>query len=264
MSDAPSTAAPPLPPGPAIVTGGGGGIGRAIAARLAADGYRTVILDVDDAVCEAARELLRAGGAEVGAIAVDLADPVAAGSAIKHVVSEVGVPAVLVNCAAVTGLPAKAPLLETGDDLLRHIVAVNLLAPFVLIRETARHMAARGSGVIVNIGSVAAHSAQLDASVYTMTKAGLVGLTKAAALELGAAGIRVVQVDPGDIQTEGSDELVDSANRGLVRSGLNRGPTLGRRGRAEDIAATVSFLCSPSASYISGSQVVVDGGYLCG
>jgi NAD(P)-dependent dehydrogenase (short-subunit alcohol dehydrogenase family) len=250
-------------PGPAIVTGGAGGIGRAIAARLAADGYPIVILDVDDAVCAATAERLRDGGAAVHAIAVDLADPVAAGSAIERVVSEIGVPAVLVNCAAVTGPPAKVSLLETGDDLLRHIVAVNLLAPFVLIREVGPHMARRGNGVIVNIGSIAAHAAQLDASVYTMTKAGLVGLTKAAALELGPAGIRVVQVDPGDIRTDGSDELVASAEQGLARSGLNRGPALGRRGRPDEVATTVSFLCSPAAGYISGSQVVVDGGYLC-
>jgi NAD(P)-dependent dehydrogenase (short-subunit alcohol dehydrogenase family) len=119
------------------------------------------------------------------------------------------------------------------------------MGPFVCSREAARHMAAHGGGVIVNIGSIAGHVGQQDASVYTMSKAALTGLTRATALELGHLNIRVVQVDPGDIQAAGSDLLLSQVAAGQVRSGLTRGPALGRRGTPDDIAATVGFLSSP-------------------
>jgi NAD(P)-dependent dehydrogenase (short-subunit alcohol dehydrogenase family) len=194
----------------------------------------------------------------------DVGDPAAAAAAVAQVAATLGPPAVLVNNAAVTGMPAKAPFLETDDAFLDRVLSVNIMGPFVCSREAARHMAAHGGGVIINIGSIAGHVAQQDASVYTMSKAALTGLTRATALELGHFNIRVVQVDPGDIQTAGSDLLLSQVADGQVRSGLTRGPALGRRGTPDDIAATVAFLSSPEASYISGTQVVVDGGYLCG
>lgn len=249
---------------PVIVTGGGGAIGRAIAARFARAAYPVAALERDAASCTAARDWFDAEGLHVMVLEADVGTPSAAAGAIAAVAGELGSPGVLVNNAAVTGAPAKAPFLDTSDEFLARLLAVNITGPFVCSREAARYMAAHGGGVIINIGSIASHAAQQDASAYTVSKAAMTGLTRAAALELGPLNIRVVQVDPGDIQTSGSDLLLDQVAAGQLRSGLTRGPAVGRRGSPDDIAATVFFLCSPEAGYISGAQVVVDGGYLCG
>jgi NAD(P)-dependent dehydrogenase (short-subunit alcohol dehydrogenase family) len=250
--------------GPVVVTGGGGAIGRAIAARFARAGRPVAVLERDPGAGTAAQAWFAAERLPVTVVTADVGEPAAAAAAIAQVAATLGPPAVLVNNAAVTGVPAKAPFLDTDDAFLARVVSVNVMGPFVCSREAARHMAARGGGVIINIGSIASHVAQQDASVYTMSKAALTGLTRATALELGRLNIRVVQVDPGDIQTAGSDLLLSRVAAGQARSGLTRGPALGRRGTPDDIAATVAFLSSPEASYISGTQVVVDGGYLCG
>jgi NAD(P)-dependent dehydrogenase (short-subunit alcohol dehydrogenase family) len=247
-----------------VVTGGGGAIGRAIAARFARASYPVAVLECDVGACAAARAWFTSEGLQVMVVEADVGEPASAAAAIARVAADLGAPAVLVNNAAVTGVAAKAPFLETDDVLLARLIAVNITGPFVCSREAARYMADCGDGVIINIGSIAGHVAQQDASAYTMSKAALNGLTRATALELGHLNIRVVQVDPGDIQTAGSDLLLTEVAAGRIRDGLTRAPALGRRGTPGDVAAAVFFLCSAEASYISGTQVVVDGGYLCG
>ena len=250
--------------GTVVVTGGGSGIGRAIATRFASGSDPVVVLERDAAARDAAQAWFESEELPVTVLAADVGDSGSAAAAIAWVAAELGPPAVLVNNAAVTGVPAIAPFLETDDGFLARLVAVNVTAPYICSREAARHMAARGGGVIVNIGSIAGHAAQMNASAYTMSKAALSGLTRATAIELGPLNIRVVQVDPGDIQTVASDLLASQVTAGQSHARLTRTPALGRRGSPAEVAATVFFLCSPEASYITGTCIVVDGGYLSG
>lgn len=249
---------------PVLVTGGGNGIGAAISAEFARHGATVFVWERDDAAAATAGSRFADQGLGIRCRGVDVSDPGAVVTAMAELAAETGGPGYLVNCAAVTGIPAKVGFAETTPDILQRIMAVNAFGPFYCAREAAPLMAAQGGGVIINIGSIAAYRAQLDASAYTMSKSALTGLTRALALELAAQGIRVIQVDPGDIATETSNRLIDQVDEGLARPGISDLQPLGRRGEPADIARTVRFLCSPDAAFISGSQVVVDGGYLAG
>lgn len=248
----------------AIVTGGGGGIGSAIAKRLLSPDRTVVVFEHDDASVAGARKALADGIGHFDVVKVDVADTKEVTRVVHDVAARFGTPEILVNCAAITGTPAKMGLFDTTDDFVARILAVNTLGPFACSREVARHMVEAQSGTIVNIGSIAAHRGQLDAAAYTISKSALVGLTRSLAMELGPSGIRVVQIDPGDISTPGSDRLVELIEANEMRSGITSGAPLGRRGRPEEIADVVHFMCSPEASFVSGTQIVVDGGYLAG
>jgi NAD(P)-dependent dehydrogenase (short-subunit alcohol dehydrogenase family) len=223
----------------AIVTGGDGGIGRAIVARLVADGF---------AVWSATRDRY------------DLAEADACRRVVADCVAEHGGVDVLVNNAAVTGPPALMTLDECTDERFDHVIAVNLGAPFRCSRAVVPAMRARGGGVIVNIGSVAAFAAQRNAAAYTASKAGLLGLTRALAFDLAADAIRVLYVAPGDIAipTDGGtpDQCSDAGARWA------RATPLGRRGDPTDVAGLVAYLCSPDAAFITGTSITVDGGWL--
>jgi NAD(P)-dependent dehydrogenase (short-subunit alcohol dehydrogenase family) len=247
-----------------IVTGGGGGIGSAIAKRLLAPDRTVVVFESDARTVGRARTALTGGTGEFAVMRVDVADTGEVCRAIDEVVDRFGPPEILVNCAAITGVPAKMSLLDSTDEFVARMLAVNVIGPFACAREVARHMVASGSGTIINIGSIAAHRGQLDATAYTVSKSALVGLTRSLAIELGPAGVRVLQVDPGDISTPGSNRLVKRVEAGEARPGVTATPPIGRRGQPEEIANVVHFLCSPAASFMSGTQIVVDGGYLAG
>jgi NAD(P)-dependent dehydrogenase (short-subunit alcohol dehydrogenase family) len=151
------------------------------------------------------------------------------------------------------------PLEECDDQMIDTVIDVNLKAPIRLAREAVRHMQ-RGS-VIVHVGSVGGLAAQYQAAAYSASKAGLEMLTRALALELAERGIRVVGVAPGDIKTYRDAGAHQARNsEGFKRYG--RVNPLSRRGRPEDVAQAVSFLVSPSAAYITGTTLVVDGGRL--
>lgn len=237
----------------ALVTGGGTGIGAAIAAALAEAGAEVAIAQrrLEDACAAQGRvEALRSYGA-------DLADPDACRQLVAQCVSDMGRLDILVNNAAITGAPALIRFLDYQDDDLDRMLAVNLAAPFRCGREAARAMVDNDEGgVILNIGSVAGAAAQPWATGYCAAKAGLEGLTRAMALDLVEHRIRVVNLAPGEVKTPRATASP------LPESAYLRQPPVGRAAEPAEIASVAVFLCSDAASYVTGTTVYVDGGFL--
>jgi NAD(P)-dependent dehydrogenase (short-subunit alcohol dehydrogenase family) len=237
----------------AVVTGGASGIGAGIVARLADDGAQVVLgaLTLDEAQAAAAR--LGTGCRAIVPIGADLATADGCRALIGSAVQRLQRIDILVNNAAITGPAATADFTAYDDARLDTVIDVNLKAPFRCARAAVPHMAP--GSIIVNITSVAAYAAQADASAYVAAKAGLVGLTRALGFELAARGIRAVHVAPGDIQVRPADPT--------ARPGpFDRHTPLGRRGTATDVAAAVAWLCTEEASFITGTGLVVDGGWI--
>jgi NAD(P)-dependent dehydrogenase (short-subunit alcohol dehydrogenase family) len=221
----------------AFVTGGGSGIGAAIARRLAAEGADVVVGDIDE---PAAREV--AGEIDAEAVPLDVADPDSAAAAIGGV----GQLDVLVNNAGAT---VSKPALELTAEDFDRIFAVDVRAAFLLAVAAAKEMRRRGGGVIVNITSVHEHVPRPGFALYAPAKAALGMITRSLALELGPDGIRAVSVAPGAIATERNTEADD----------LSREIPLGRPGEPEEVAALVSYLVSDEARYVSGASYLIDG-----
>jgi NAD(P)-dependent dehydrogenase (short-subunit alcohol dehydrogenase family) len=229
----------------AIVTGGAGDIGRAIAKRLAAESWRVGLLDVGG-------EALQRAAAELGATA--LAADVTNEVSVETALATFGAVDLIVNNA---GIGRFGPLLELTMADFRSVIEVNLIGAFITARAAARDMVKRGSGVIVNITSINALTTGPNSGGYPAAKAGLAKLTEQMAQEWGPLGLRINAIAPGFIDAGIStpfyaDPKVRASRGGAVPSR--------RLGIADDVASAVIFLASDAASYINGHQLVVDGG----
>ncbi len=241
----------------AVVTGGASGIGLAIANRLANDGLAVAIFDRNREASEiAAGDIATSGGRALG-LEVDVAEPEQIAAGIERTVAELGAPTVLVNNAGVEGFKRFLDIsLETWERLLR----VNLTGTFLCCQAVVPHMIEARWGRIVNISSSSAQGGQQLMAHYVSSKAGMIGLTKALALELGPHGITVNTIPPGFIDTP---MLRASEAKGLLGEGfdVHVGNTPVRRaGLPEDVAATTSFLVRDEASYVTGQVIGVNGG----
>jgi glucose 1-dehydrogenase len=247
-----------------IVTGGGTGIGLGIARCCAEEGAAIVLAQRRAEIAEREAATLRAGGHRALGLGCDVSQRAEVQALIAATIEAFGQLDVMVNNAALTGAAVEArPFLEESDEHWRRIVDVNLNGAFICTQEAARRMVAQGQGgSIVNISSVAQYAAQEHAAPYCASKAGLDGLTKAAAIELAPYGIRVNNVAPGDIDTEASHDVVEqAADRGATGKFFRYTP-LGRRGRPEEIGHVVAFLASDASSFVTGATWLVDGGFL--
>ncbi|HSC91158.1 MAG TPA: 3-oxoacyl-[acyl-carrier-protein] reductase [Gaiellaceae bacterium] len=228
----------------ALVTGASKGIGRAIAKELAAAGATVVVGYRSGA--EAAEAL----AAEIGgrAVRADVSDAEEA----RRLVEEAGDLDVLVNNAGVTrdGLIARMP-----DEDWRTVLETNLYSVFYTCRAVARPMMKKRSGAIVNVSSVVGLHGNPGQTNYSASKAGIIGLTKALARELGSRGVRANVVAPGYVRTQLTDVLPDELKQAMLAN-----TPLGRLGDPEDVAGAVRFLCSDESSFITGEVLLVDGG----
>ena len=247
MSDAQPGAKPLM-----VVTGGSRGIGRAIVDKALAAGYRVAVIDVDAAALAAMTEDI--GSPDVFTANVDITDVAAVESWVSSLVADVGVPAALVNNA---GIVRMTRLEDVSIEDWRAVVDVNLTGTFVVTQRVGRRMIANGGGSIVSIGSIASQAWTVGGAGYPPTKAGIAMLMQGAAIEWGPHGIRANTVSPGYTQTPMTSPIFADPVSGGPR--LAR-VALGRIAQPSEIADVVLYLCSPQASYLTGQNIVVDGG----
>jgi 2-hydroxycyclohexanecarboxyl-CoA dehydrogenase len=241
----------------AIVTGGGSGIGLAIAVRLAADGLAVAVFDRNgEAAISAAEKITSSGGSAAG-YEVDVTDRGQIDRGVAEVRDRLGRPLVLVNNAGLQGFD---PFLSITAAKWQRILAVNLTGTFDCCQAVVPDMIDTGWGRIVNISSSSAQGGQPLMTHYVASKAGVIGFTKALALELGPKGITVNTIPPGFIDTP---MLRATEQRGFLGPGVEHHAAhtpVGRVGQPEDIAAACSFLVRDEASYITGQVLGVNGG----
>jgi NAD(P)-dependent dehydrogenase (short-subunit alcohol dehydrogenase family) len=239
----------------ALVTGAGRGIGQAIAERLAQSGARVGVNDLNPDTARATVEAIRAGGGTALEVIASVDDKAAVQGMVRRLVATWGRLDILVNNA---GIEPTASVLELSEEEWDRTLNVNLKGTFLCSQAVGRVMRAQGRGVMVNIASIAGHSIPLTLrSAYCASKAGVVGFTKECARELAEYGIRVNAVCPGVIITPMTEKL--RHNEAMLAKWLQDIPQR-RLGEAAEVAEMVLFLCSDSASYITGQAIHVDGG----
>ncbi len=240
----------------ALVTGASRGIGRAIAVDLAKHGADVALagrdrdaLEETVAACKAARE---------GTKAIVLIGDVADHKTVEGFVAETVSAFDRVDFAiANAGQSVDSLLLRLKPEVIEHVLSVNLKSAFHLCSAVARPMMKQRSGSIVLMSSIVGVMGNAGQAAYAAAKAGLLGLTKSLAKELGSRNIRVNAVAPGLIETAMTEKMPDEAREYLLKQAA-----LGRAGRPEDVSGVVTFLCSEAAGYITGQTLVVDGGIL--
>jgi NAD(P)-dependent dehydrogenase (short-subunit alcohol dehydrogenase family) len=240
----------------AMITGAGGGIGGAIAARLASDGYTVAATDQQiEPVRTVVDAIVQAGG-NARAYALDVTDPQRARAVVAEVVGDFGHLDVLVNCA---GIQFNAPTVDLAPEDYRRVLEVNLSGTVFCCQAAGRHMIGQGGGVIVNISSMASRFGWPRRVPYAITKAGVTALTRSLAVEWAPHNIRVVAVAPGYVATP----LVRTAfERGHIRRDDVLAEIPQRRiAEPEEIAGLVAYLISSEARYITGEEIVIDGGF---
>lgn len=242
----------------AIVTGAARGIGAATALRLAADGYAVAVLDLDEAQCaDTVAAITEAGGRAI-AVGANVADTEAVDRAVARVAAELGAPTILVNNA---GILRDNLLFKMTDDDWDAVMNVHLRGAFLMSRAVQAHQVKAGWGRIVNLSSTSALGNRGQAN-YAAAKAGMQGLTKTLAIELGRYGVTANAIAPGFIATDMTRATAE--RMGITfedfLAGAAKEIPVGRPGYPEDIAAAASFFCSEGASFTSGQVLYVAGG----
>lgn len=243
----------------ALVSGAASGLGAEAARRLAREGAKVMLTDLAAAQGQAVADEIAAAGGDAAFMPHDVTDEARWIEVIAATVARFGRLDVLVNSAGVGG---GEPLLEATLEGWRRVTAINLDGTFLGLRHGAAAMIETGGGSIINLSSILGKVGFPGAAAYCASKGGVALLSKAAALELAAAGVRVNSVHPGFIDTPMvSEALHASANGNEMRDMLVSRHALGRLGAPREIADAIVFLASDESSFMTGSELVVDGGY---
>lgn len=244
----------------AVVTGAARGIGAATALRLARDGNAVAVLDLDEASCAGTVDAIASAGGRALAVGVDVSKADQVEAAVARVADELGAPTILVNNA---GIIRDNLLFKMTEEDWDAVIGVHLRGAFLMTRAVQAHMSAEKYGRIVNLSSSSAQGNRGQAN-YSAAKAGLQGFTKTLAIELGRFGVTANAVAPGFIQTDmtaATAERIGVSFEDFIKHSAAQIPVQ-RVGQPEDIAATISFLCSEEAGFVSGQVIYVAGGPL--
>jgi glucose 1-dehydrogenase len=244
----------------AIVTGASGGMGRAVALAFAAAGASVVAADLtEDAGRETVEQIGQAGGRAVF-VPTDVSDAAAVEALVARATGDFGRLDCAVNAAAIEG--ERGPLHEVDDEVFDRIIAVNLRSIFLCMKHEILAMLAAGrGGAIVNIASTNSFRPQPHQSAYTASKHGVLGMTRNAAVDYGAEGIRINAICPGAIDTPMLRAAMERRGR-QPEEVVGRLSLLGRFGQPDEIALACLWLCSDESSFTTGHALAVDGGYL--
>ena len=238
----------------ALVTGGGGGIGRAIASLLASEGAKVAIADFSLDLAEEAVAAIRDHGGDALAIQVDVKEESSVKDMVKATSDGLGNPDILITCA---GIGKTMPLLETDLDTWNETMAVNVTGSFLCCKAAAPLMIEKGWGRMVLIGSINSRKALKHRNAYAVSKAGVLSLTQLLAIELAEHGITANCIAPGPVDTALTKRMHDQTIRDAYHARL----PIKRYGRPEEIASAAAFLASDEAAYITGHLLDVDGGF---
>jgi len=248
----------------ALVTGGASGLGLAVGRRLASEGAHIVLVDWDERGLQlAASEIAQLGGGAVKSLRGDVSEPATATAAVDLAKTAFGRLDIVFNNAGIDPLRARS-VTETEVGDWERVMDVNVKSAFLMSRAAIPLMRDGGGGAIVNTASIAGLKAAEDETVYSVSKAAMVSLTHAIALDFAADGIRANCVCPGFMEMVMTDRRRDltEAQQAARGAGAAARVPLGRQGTYEEVAKAVLFLAGPDASYITGVALVVDGGLL--
>jgi NAD(P)-dependent dehydrogenase (short-subunit alcohol dehydrogenase family) len=240
----------------AVITGASRGLGRAMALALAESGVRLALVARDEAKLAAVAGAAREMGAEAECYRVDVTSEPDVFALEAQVRQRFGRAQILINNA---GVNLRKLVTDFTYQEWRYVLDTNLTGAFLMCRSFVPHMQGTGYGRILNMTSIMSHVSLPERIAYSSSKAGLLGLTRALALELAADGITVVGISPGPFATEMNMPLI---NDPVKNAQFLQSIPVGRWGRVEDIGALARFLCSQEASFITGTDIVIDGGWL--
>ena len=243
--------------GVVVVTGGASGLGESIVHRFAADGYRVVVADLDEPRAQRVADNLTAAGHVVDAMTVDVTSEGEV-AALFDAVGEGQRRLDALVCSA--AIETRSSVVDCDDEQWQRVIDVNVKGPFLCMKHGIPVLARSGGGAVVLLGSVLGAMAAPGYAAYCTSKTALVNLAKQAAIEHAIDGVRVNVVSPSATDTGLFARIAaESGDPDGVRRMVAAGTPMGRLGRADEVSATVAFLCSPAAAFISGAVIPVDG-----
>lgn len=238
----------------ALVTGAGGGIGRAVACALAAEGASVIVADIVEAGQDTVG-LIEAAGGRAAFVRTDVQSSADTAAMVRQAVTRFGRLDIAINNAGID--PEVAPEAEWDEAAMARILGVNVQGVFLCLKHEISQMLKQGGGAIVNLASAAGVVGVVNKPAYTASKHAVVGLTKASALQYASRGIRINAVCPGAVDTQ---MLQDNLGGGVDKALVGANHPIGRLASPEEIARAVLWLCSADAGYVVGHALVVDGG----